>query len=177
MPKRVWSSMTQLWMLVVELPHYLQPCPANLLSMKGIVCKSTNSQPKSCIVRDNSGIKFTRLILVKMHPRMCANCHSVCHGRSRSLLGIRELHCHTWGGWILTGFATCHSWRWFWHEQHNVTLTSNLWASFTRYKNLKCRPFVQHVREDWDAQERELNRRVAERMRDLEPTAQGKPNF
>lgn len=36
---------------------------------------------------------------------------------------------------------------------------------------------MQDVREDWDSQERELNRRVAERMRDLEPTGQGKPNL
>lgn len=33
--------------------------------------------------------------------------------------------------------------------------------------------FVQHEREDWEAQERELNRRVAERLRDLEPSRQG----
>lgn len=32
---------------------------------------------------------------------------------------------------------------------------------------------MQHEREDWEAQERELNRRVAERLRDLEPSRQG----
>lgn len=46
-------------------------------------------------------------------------------------------------------------------------MLGSIWLRFLHSR------FVQHEREDWEAQERELNRRVAERLRDLDPSCQG----
>ena len=46
MPKWVWPSWTDIGCSFLKPPHYLQARTANLLSMEGVLCKTTNSRPK-----------------------------------------------------------------------------------------------------------------------------------